>query len=138
MSPGWRSLFSPPHKPGAFGKQIEQAGAKYLQQHGLKLVDQNHHCRRGEIDLIMREQELLVFVEVRFRRSATFGDGAESVTHAKQLKLIAAARHYIQSRGLGETLCYRFDVLAVTASGSTQSQLQFSWIQDAFQLNNQP
>ena len=138
MSPGWRSLFTRSPEKDPLGKQIERAGARYLCSQGLELVTRNYHCRRGEIDLVMREQQLLVFVEVRYRTSAAFGSPAESVTRAKQRKLIAAAQHYIASKQLGETLCYRFDVLAVTASRSTKTRLQFSWIQDAFQPDFQP
>ena len=133
MSPGWRSLFTPRSPEKSIGKQVEQASARFLQAQGLTLLDRNYHCRRGEIDLIMREQDMVVFVEVRYRRSSEFGSPAESVTRPKQQKLMVAAQHYIASRGLGESLCYRFDVLAVTASRSTKSQLQFNWIQNAFQ-----
>lgn len=113
------------------GKESEQLALKYLEQHGLTLIDQNYHSRRGEIDLIMSEHDCLVFVEVRYRKSARFGSAIESVTQSKQAKIIHTAQHFIQ-RYNPVYASYRFDVVAITPS-STRDEI--IWLKNAFQLN---
>lgn len=73
-------------------------------------------CRRGEIDLIMKEpDDTLVFIEVRYRKNAAFGDAAESISPLKQNRIFAAAREWLQKMALNEseTSC-RFDVFIAT------------------------
>lgn len=113
------------------GQQAEALAKNYLQQHGLKLLTQNYYCRRGEIDLIMQDEQSLVFVEVRYRRSSTFGSALESVDHRKQTKLIVTAEHYLQ-QNTSRFSSYRFDVVAITQDNNTPS---ITWVKDAFQLN---
>ncbi|MDH3343051.1 MAG: YraN family protein, partial [Gammaproteobacteria bacterium] len=69
------------------GQQAENACCKYLQQHGLKLLERNYRGPRGEIDLIMQDGTTLVFVEVRFRKNHYYGDGLESVNSQKQQRI---------------------------------------------------
>ncbi len=116
------------------GQQAEQTACDYLQQHGLVLLEQNYHCRRGEVDLIMRDDKTLVFVEVRARRSDRFGSALESITANKQSRIIATAQHYLQQNRLQQNC--RFDVVAlriVQTADSQQHQVS-DWIRDAFQL----
>ena len=115
------------------GQQAEQTACDYLQQHGLVLLEQNYHCRRGEVDLIMRDDKTLVFVEVRARRSDRFGSALESITANKQSRIIATAQHYLQQNRLQQNC--RFDVVAlriVQTADSQQHQVS-DWIRDAFQ-----
>jgi putative endonuclease len=102
----------------------------YLEAQGLTLVTRNFRCRTGELDLIMREGEYLVFVEVRSRRYIRYGTPAESVTRPKQQKLLRAAAFYLQGRHLD--LPCRFDVVAILRPGG---EPHIEWIRDAFQLN---
>ena len=95
----------------------------------MTLVARNFRCRAGELDLILRDGEQLVFVEVRSRRSSQFGTPAESVTHSKQQRLLRAAAFYLQRQRLD--LPCRFDVVAILQPGDAP---QVEWIQDAFQL----
>ncbi len=101
---------------------------RHLQRHGLKLLARNFRARGGEIDLIMQQARTLVFVEVRYRQSLKFGTPVETVTAAKQRRLIAAAAHYLQTRGVDQPC--RFDVVGI--SGADQERID--WIRDAFQL----
>ena len=66
--------------PRARGQRVEEASEYYLQQHGLHAIERNFNSRGGEIDLVMRDGETLVFVEVRFRKNDHFGTPAESIT----------------------------------------------------------
>lgn len=117
------------------GQQAEQIACDYLQQHGLQLITQNYHCRRGEIDLIMRDADTLVFVEVRARRSDRFGSALESITADKQSRIIATAQQYLQQKRLQQNC--RFDVIAVRIQTTEDSQNHqvSDWIRDAFQLS---
>ncbi len=117
------------------GQQAEQVACDYLQQKGLQLITQNYHCRRGEIDLIMRDTDTLVFVEVRARRNDRFGSALESITADKQSRIIATAQLYLQQNQLQQNC--RFDVIAVriqTAADNQNHQVS-DWIRDAFQLS---
>lgn len=108
------------------GQQQEQRAEAYLLAAGLTLLERNYFCPRGEIDLIMRDQSQLVFIEVRYRRSRGFASAAESVDHRKQQRLIATAQHYLQKNaGLRNPPC-RFDVLACDGGA------EWTWIKNAF------
>lgn len=111
------------------GKRAEKLALHYLKAHGLVAVEQNYHCRRGEIDLVMRDAGNLVFVEVRYRASENFGTPAETIQQNKIARLRYAAEHYLQ-----RTTCYsgcysRFDVIAI--SGPLDAP-DINWIKDAF------
>ena len=110
------------------GQQAEQLACDYLLQQGLTLVERNYYCRMGEIDLIMRDQNSLVFIEVRYRKNNLFGSAAESITTKKQDKLQKTALHYIQQHKSRQNT--RFDVVAIT--GQHPEQI-LEWIQNVFQ-----
>jgi len=105
----------------ATGRAAEDRALKELGAAGLRLVARNFRCRLGEIDLVMREGDTLVFVEVRQRQSARFGDASESVTVAKQRKLLAAAALFVAWHPALRDLRMRFDLFALdgNAHGST-------------------
>ncbi len=100
---------------------------RHLLAQGLQLLERNFRSRGGEIDLIMRQGNTLVFVEVRYRQSCRYGSPVETVTATKQRRLTTAASHYLQSRNLD--LPCRFDVVGI--SGPQQEKIE--WIRDAFQ-----
>ncbi len=114
----------------AQGTAAEKLALDYLQARGLTLVTHNFRCRGGELDLIMRDGEALVFVEVRSRRHSRYGTPAESVTRTKQQRLLRAAALYLQRQHLD--LPCRFDVVAILQTGDAP---RVEWIRDAFQLN---
>lgn len=107
------------------GKIAEELAAAYLQQQGLTLLASNYHCRFGEIDLIMRDGDEIVFVEVRLRSNTSFGGAGESITSAKRQKLIRTANHYLMQHS--ETPC-RFDAVLLNSLSFTGLQ----WIKNAF------
>ncbi|MFI4953220.1 MAG: YraN family protein, partial [Burkholderiales bacterium] len=76
------------------GAAAEALAAEFLQARGLAIIERNYRCRGGEIDLIARDGETLIFVEVRLRSSAAFGGAAASITAAKRKRLTFAAAHY--------------------------------------------
>lgn len=110
------------------GQTAENTALAFLLKQGLRLIARNYRCRRGEIDLVMEHHDTLVFVEVRYRKSARFGDALESITPRKQTRLIACASHYLNTTHTEKPV--RFDVVAMTAE---QGQHSLQWIRDAFQ-----
>lgn len=118
---------SSPQASGAWAEQLAQA---YLEENGLRVEARNYRCRFGEIDLVLRDTNTLVFVEVRYRARTDFGSGAETVNHAKRRRILTTAEHYLQRGALPHTPACRFDVVSV--SGSHQAPF-IDWIKDAFQ-----
>lgn len=93
------------------GRDAEARAQRFLQQQGLKLIEKNFRCRVGEIDLIMRDEQMLVFVEVRFRKDQRFGGAAASVGRIKQQRLWRSASTYLM-RFPRAPAC-RFDLVAI-------------------------
>ena len=112
------------HRKGQFG---EEQARHYLCRQGLKCLASNFRIRRGEIDLIMLDNDEVVFVEVRTRAGGPYGDGIDSITRGKQQRLIAAASAWLQ-RQRGEPAT-RFDVVSIDADG------RITWMQDAFRVD---
>jgi putative endonuclease len=115
------------------GMEWEQLAESFLQRRGLKTIARNFHCRLGEIDLIMMDQETLVFTEVRYRARSTYGSGAESVTLAKQKRIIRAAQKFLQIRQHHPAQTCRFDVVSM---GKTKGETQINWIRAAFDASD--
>jgi len=84
-----------PASRGELGARAEALATDYLARQGLVLVARNFRSRRGEIDVIVRDRDTLVFVEVRLRSQAAFGGAAASITPAKRARLLAAAHAYL-------------------------------------------
>lgn len=119
----------------AIGKQTEAAAKKFLLQQGLRFIEENYFCRKGEIDLIMQDKQQLVFIEVKFRRNNSHGSGAEAVTLQKRLKIISAARHYLHQHHLTEVISCRFDVVSLNPTSNKRAPFNIEWLANAFDLN---
>lgn len=110
------------------GREAERAAYEHLRNHGLELLQRNYRTPFGEIDLIMEEQGVVVFVEVRYRRSEDFGTPAETIDSRKQAKLRATAAHYLQRNRKASKKPCRFDIVAVTGTRHGDRVL---WLQNA-------
>ncbi|MFN9572381.1 MAG: YraN family protein [Betaproteobacteria bacterium] len=122
------------------GAAAEEAAVRLLQQHGCTIVARNARFREGELDIVAREGELILFVEVRRRRDNRFGGAGASVDHFKRRRLLRAAQHFLlqnygdgiapgRRRGAGGWPACRFDVVTADDQGVTE------WIRDAFQAD---
>lgn len=111
------------------GKAGEDAAVSYLLEHGYRIVERNFRCRLGEIDLIARHEGVLVFIEVKTRRSQTFGPAATAVTLKKQRHLIKASQVFLSRTGRQHDVC-RFDVVTIEMDAS---EPRFEIIKNAFQ-----
>jgi len=106
------------------GADAEARAAKHLRACGLAIIARNWRCRFGEIDLIARDGDTLVFVEVRSRASADFGGARASIDTAKQRKLAATASHYLARTGTAAPC--RFDAVLIEGDRAPE------WVRDAF------
>lgn len=109
------------------GTHAESLARSYLLKQGLTFVAHNFRSRLGEIDLIMRDKETLVFIEVRARTSNAYGGALSSVTISKQRKLVKTALYYLLKHNLHDKLPTRFDVVSLDGA-----QQQITWVKNAF------
>lgn len=114
----------------AAGDDFEQRARAELERAGLKLLAHNYTTRHGELDLVMREGDTVVFVEVRYRKSASHGDAAASVTATKQAKLIHAAQHWLAAHPQHARRNCRFDVVSYDGPADA---VQRQWLRGAFE-----
>lgn len=114
----------------AVGTDAEHQALHYLRQQGLILVSQNFRTRLGEIDLIVRDGNCLVFVEVRYRARNDFSRAGLTVDIHKQRKLVRTAAVFLASRDQFANSVCRFDVVAIDADDHGNTSIE--WIQDAF------
>jgi putative endonuclease len=99
---------------GNFG---EAAAAAHLTRQGYTLLARQWRCSAGEIDLVAQQRDVLVFVEVRTRRGGAYGSPEESITAAKQARLVALAYAYLAAHELGDAQPWRIDVIAIEVDG---------------------
>jgi len=114
----------------ADGARYEDIALAHLERAGLSLIVRNYNCRYGEIDLVMRDRDVVVFVEVRYRSASAFGDGIDSVGAAKRAKLVRAAGAFLADHPRLAGAACRFDVLAIGGGADTPS---IDWRRNAFE-----
>ena len=112
------------------GRRGEEAARAFLKRRGVRILAENFTCAAGEIDLIGRDVDSLVFFEVKARTSEAFGPPHLAVHRRKQRQIVRAAQWYLAEQRIKDVAC-RFDVLAVTflEEGGTA---QVEWVRDAF------
>ena len=109
----------------AAGGRAEALAADFLVARGLVIVERNFRCRRGEIDIIARDGDTLVFAEVRLRTRQDFGGAAASITARKRARMTAAALYYLGRQARTPPPC-RFDALLLDSLDSTRIE----WLKD--------
>lgn len=102
----------PSNQTTSIGQRTETLACNYLLKNKLTLIERNYRCQRGEIDLIMRDHQSLVFVEVRYRKNIRFGTSLESISPYKLNRLKTAINHYTMTNNLGYIAC-RIDVIGL-------------------------
>ncbi|MCI9423639.1 YraN family protein [Lachnospiraceae bacterium WCA-9-b2] len=110
------------------GEAYERRAGEYLEEKGYEILEYNFRCRRGEVDLIARDGEYLVFCEVKYRSSHKRGHPAEAVDLKKQRVISRCALYYMKSRGLWEAAC-RFDVVSFEGDTVTLYSNAFDYIE---------
>ena len=114
----------------ARGRDWEGRAAAYLSARGLDILARAYRCRLGELDLVCRDGDSLVIVEVRARRSSSHGSAAETVAAAKQRRILKATRHFLMRHPDWIEAPIRFDVVAIDRIDSHEPLIQ--WIRNAF------
>ena len=113
------------------GKKGEEVALRFLKKKGYKIIQQNYVCEMGEMDIIAREKDTLVFVEVKTRTSMAFGPPQLAVNSTKQMQLSKVALYFLKEKRL-EDIKARFDVVAILLRPKGE---EIELIKDAFDLN---
>ena len=113
------------------GKKYEAHAAKFLRNHGYRIVAKNFQWRGGEIDLVVINNSVIVFVEVKYRSNEDYGQAVETVTLEKQRKLIRTAHYFLQQHNEFSLMDARFDVIGMTPT-SDDKEIKVDWIKGAF------
>ena len=114
---------------GALGERL---AAEHLERQGYRILERNFRCRMGEIDLIARRENELVFTEVKLRKDASHGEAREFVAASKQRKLLLTAEYYLAARPWAQELQARFDVIEVYAPRGTEENCSVCQLENAF------
>ena len=110
-------MILPPEARRAQGNAAEERACRHLDRSGFTIVERNFRTRGGEIDIVARKGDVLVFVEVRSREVTDFGTPEESITPAKRRRIVATARQYLSKVPPSSWREARFDVIAIEGSG---------------------
>ena len=117
----------------AKGRRAEDLALQFLKDRGLRLIARNYRCRVGEVDLVMTQAGIVVFVEVRSRASSAFVSPKETVDWRKRQRLARVAAWFLRSRRDLAGLPVRFDVVSVT---TPNYNARLEWIRNAFQVDD--
>lgn len=109
------------------GMKVEQAVKEYLLAHGFEILEMNYRCKQGEIDIIAKEDDYFVFIEVKYRRTTKYGMPQEAVGTAKQKRICRTAQYYLYSHNLDAYTPVRFDVAAVLENKITYFKNAFEF-----------
>ena len=112
------------------GLRFEDRARSHLESRGLSLLAKNFHGPRGEIDLVMRDDDNICFVEVKYRDSLRFGGAAHAIPPAKRRRIIETALHYLSRHAQYQHLAPRFDALLI--QGQSDGSERIDWIRNAF------
>jgi len=127
MQPRRVSMFQVSKKN--IGDKAESFALKYLKKQKLQFVEKNYYCKHGEIDLIMREGESLIFIEVRYRKQTHYGTAASTVNNRKLHKITKSIEDYLSKNNLGYISC-QIDVIGL--EGNIQNP-KITWIRNVMQ-----
>lgn len=111
------------------GSKYEREAGIFLEKQGYQVLEYNYRCRTGEIDLIAKENECLVFCEVKYRADNRNGSPLEAVGEQKRKRIFRCALHYLATKGGWEMPC-RFDVVGITGE-------EFCLVKNAFSMEIQ-
>jgi len=117
-------------KSSDIGKVTEDIAYQYLKDNGLSFIAKNFSYRLGEIDLIMKHKDCVVFIEVRYRKNSNYGYPEETISEKKQRKIKSTALLFIAKNSTYKNVQVRFDVVALMPNKT--NNLSINWIQNAF------
>lgn len=106
------------------GTAFEEIAANYLRKKGIRIIDMNYRISGGEIDLIGEDKENIIFIEVKYRKTASYGEPWEAVSSHKQKKICNVARQYCYSKRIRKQV--RYDIISICGD-------EILWFQNAFE-----
>ncbi|MBR5597231.1 MAG: YraN family protein [Lachnospiraceae bacterium] len=106
------------------GTAYEIIAAEYLKKQGMQILEMNYMASRGEIDIIGKQSEMLIFIEVKYRKNASYGHPWEAISIEKQRKICYAAKQYIFMKQWKKQI--RFDVVSICGN-------DIFWFPNAFE-----
>lgn len=112
------------------GSIWEQKAAEYLTNKGCRIIAANYRCKLGEIDIIMQDEAVICFVEVKYRTNIQYGSAIEAVNYSKQRRIRKAAAYYLAAELHTQEVLCRFDVLGFDMDAS--GNINITHIKDAF------
>ena len=112
------------------GDWAEKLACDWLQSRKLILIEHNFHSRYGEIDLIMKDRDCLVFVEVKYRKNTIYGSAEDSITKKKFDRMVATAEKYLLTKGYSINTEVRFDAMAISPSKESDLHCTINWIKN--------
>jgi len=118
------------NKPQQFGKESESIAVRHLKMNGYKILEQNYRNKLGEIDIIAKDKDTLVFIEVKARKSGRFGNPKWAVTPKKQRKISMVALYYLKALKQHKVKA-RFDVVSIL---SAEKNPDIEIVKNAFEL----
>lgn len=107
------------------GSRYERLAARYLEQNGMNVLEMNYRCRTGEIDIVARDGEYLVFVEVKYRKTKHAGQALEAIDSRKAGQVRRVAAVYLYEHGIPETAACRFDAVGIDGDQITHLENAF-------------
>lgn len=113
------------------GKQAETLAADYLAKHKIEIITRNFHCRFGEIDLIGNDNDILVFIEVRYRKNEDFLAAIETIDQHKCKRIVITSEYYLNKHKRYQSYLCRYDVITIT--GALDKPV-IEWIKNAFPI----
>lgn len=126
-------MFTTVHSAKATGIEAETIARDYLVQRGLIFIESQFYTKGGELDLVMRDQDTLVIVEVRYRDSDQYGSAEESITPHKKRKIIFATKCYLSRNPAWNNHDVRFDVVGITKKAG---RININWLEHAFEVRS--
>ena len=112
------------------GTEGEMIASDFLKSNGLDILERNYRNRYGEIDLIAKDRDTLVFTEVKFRKDELAGHPIEAANVGKQRVIRNVAKHFMYNKGYDDDTYCRFDVIGIIANGEDEPDI--TWVRDAF------
>ena len=110
------------------GNSYERLAAKFLEEKGFSIVEFNFFSKIGELDILAKDKEYLVFVEVKYRKNKSKGSAAEAVTFSKMKKICRTADYYMLTHNMADSTSVRFDVVAIEEGKLTHIPNAFDYI----------
>lgn len=107
------------------GANYEQNACDYLTDNNIQILDRNFRCRIGEVDIIGRDEDALIFFEVKYRKNLSTGYPSEAVDYRKQRKISKVADYYRYAKKIPDNMNIRFDVISIVGD-------EINWYKNAF------